>query len=66
MRIMQLVRAMVMQCLKFNIIFKAVHIPGINNNIADALSRFQMGRFRALAPRAQMDMTTLPQLPQVF
>ena len=66
MRIMQLVRAMVMQCLKFNIIFKAVHIPGINNNIADALSRFQMGRFRALAPRAQMDMTPLPQLPQVF
>ena len=29
-----------------------IHIPGINNSIADALSRGQLARFRSLAPAA--------------
>ena len=33
-----------------NIWFKAVHVPGVLNDIADSLSRFQIERFRMLAP----------------
>ena len=31
-------------------LFKAKHIPGIHNNLADALSRLQVQTFRQLAP----------------
>jgi hypothetical protein len=48
--IMKLVRFFILQCLKSNLAFSARHIPGKDNNIADALYRFQMGRFRELAP----------------
>ena len=34
-----LLRALVLSCLKHNILFKAVHIPGVLNTKADALSR---------------------------
>lgn len=37
-------------CLNHNIVFKAKHIPGIHNNLADALSRLQVQTFRQLAP----------------
>ena len=50
--VMKLMRFMVLQCLKHNILFCAKHIPGKRNDIADALSRFQMERFRELAPKA--------------
>ena len=50
--IMRLMRFLVLQCLKINVSIRAVHIEGINNNIADALSRFQEQRFRKLAPTA--------------
>ena len=45
---------MVLLCLKFNILFKAKHIPGVKNNLADALSHLQVQKFRQLAP-ASMD-----------
>ena len=45
---MQVVRTVVIRSLELNIHFKAKHIPGIDNGIADALSRFQMSRFRQL------------------
>ena len=64
-RIMQLVRPLVLQCLRFNISFKAVHVPGRFNDIADALSRFQMDRFRRAAPQAAPAMTPLPPFPLV-
>ena len=44
-RLMHLVRLFVLECLRFNIVFKVVHIPGVANDLADSLSRFQMGRF---------------------
>ncbi len=50
--IMKLLRFFVLQCLKFNLAFCAKHIPGESNDIADALSRFQMERFRQVAPGA--------------
>ena len=51
-RIMNLVRFFVLKCLNNNVSFRARHIPGVKNDIADALSRSQMTRFRALAPQA--------------
>lgn len=39
---------------RFNFTFTAQHIPGIHNNIADALSRFHWQEFRRLAPDAQL------------
>ena len=65
-KIMHLLRLFVLQCLKFNIYFRAVHVPGKFNDIADALSRFQMARFRLAAPMADEAMTPLPSLPQVW
>ncbi len=40
--------------------FKAVHIPGNKNQIADALSRFLFQKFRALAPEADQDPIPVP------
>jgi len=57
---MRLVRFFVLQCLKLNIAFYAKHIPGSQNDIADALSRFQMGRFREVAPTADAEATPVP------
>ena len=42
------------------------HIAGINNNIADAISRFQMERFRTLAPAAHLQPDLIRALPTLF
>ncbi len=60
---MYLVRIFVLECLKFNIRFKAAHVPGVFNVIADSLSRFQATRFRMAAPQADAVMSPLPVLP---
>ena len=41
-------------------------MPGVNNDVADSLSRFQMDRFRAAAPGADLSMTPLPDLPMIW
>ena len=51
-RIMNLIRMITLQTLMFNFTFTAKHVPGVDNSIADSLSRFQMSRFRLLAPDA--------------
>ena len=61
--IMMLVRRLVLHCLKFNILFKAFHISGCKNEISDSLSRFQMDRFRSLAPFADLNPIKVPSLP---
>lgn len=38
------------------------HIPGVDNAIADSLSRYQMPRFHTLAPQADVHPTPLPPL----
>lgn len=48
--LMKLVRRLVVTCLTHNILFKAVHIPGSTNVIADLLSRFQLPAARRHAP----------------
>lgn len=52
--VIKLLRYLVLLCLKLNIWIKAKHIPGNLNVIADALSRFQMARFRQLLPHADL------------
>ena len=51
-RIMNLIRLITLQTLQFNFTFTAKHVPGVDNGIADSLSRFQMSRFHMLAPDA--------------
>ena len=47
--LMAFVRKLVSICLH-HILFKAKHIPGVHNQLADALSRLQVQTFRHLAP----------------
>lgn len=58
--IMQLMRRLVLVAATCNFAFAAQHIPGTHNDIADAISRFQIPRFRRLAPHADQHPTPLP------
>ena len=49
---MDLIQAITLQTLQYNLTFTAIHIPGLDNSIVDSLSRFQMDHFRTLAPSA--------------
>ena len=51
-RVMDLVRHLTLLTLKHNFYPRAKHIEGKRNDMADSLSRFQMGRFFKLAPHA--------------
>lgn len=60
--LMAFVRKLVSICLHYNILFKAKHIPGVRNEMADALSRLQVRTSRRLAPP---HMDSLPtEIPQ--
>ena len=65
--LMHFVRKMVAICLRKNILFRAKHIPGVCNRLADSLSRLQVSAFKRMAPQS-MDLhpTTIPSclLPQ--
>ena len=52
-RLMELMRFLIFLSMKHNFFVRARHVPGVSNDIADALSRFQDERFRASAPKAQ-------------
>ena len=62
-KVIHLMRKLVLSCLRHNILFRAVHIPGINNNLADSLSRLQVEKFQALAPKACPFPVIIPSLP---
>lgn len=47
-------------CLQLNVFLYAVHIPGIDNTLADSLSQFQWDRFRELAPAAEKEGIPCP------
>ena len=51
---------LVLICLKNNILFRARHIRGTKNILADHLSRLQIERFKALAPDMNPVPTPLP------
>ena len=59
--VMVFVRRLVLACLNFNIVFRARHVPGVKNVLADSLSRLQVSRFRQLAPvGVQSTPTAIP------
>ena len=47
----------------YNINVCVTHVAGIYNDIADSLSRFQMGKFRKLAPRFEVLPDCIPASP---
>ena len=42
--------------------FTAAHVPGVDNKIADAISRFRWQEFGQLAPEAHSSPCPIPQL----
>ena len=48
--LMQLMRSLFFVAAKFNFLFKAAHVPGVENNIADAISINQLGVAFVLKP----------------
>jgi hypothetical protein len=59
-RVMDLVRQLVLMCLRHNIFLRARHVKGTCNGISDALSRGQFQRFRALATGANEEGRPIP------
>ena len=55
-----LIRIFVLQCLNINSVFRAKHVPGSLNEIADSLSRLQWEKFKRLAPQADVLQTPVP------
>lgn len=51
--IMRFVRKLVWHEAECNFILRAKHLPSVSNTLADSLSRFQLEKFRQLAPLAQ-------------
>ena len=56
--IMELVRSLHLCAAKHNFYHSAKHVPGIDNSVADSLSRFNMQAFRQLVPQADLHPTT--------
>ena len=62
--LMQLLRHLLFSTARHSFSFSAQHVPGINNQLADALSRFHWQDFHLLAPEAQPLSTPIP--PQLL
>ena len=52
--VMILVRDLVLTSLKYNILFRARHIPGVHNSGADYISRLQVEQFKQISPEADV------------
>ena len=61
-RVLDLMRRLVMVAATKNLAVTIKHIRGLDNHVADALSRFQMERFRRCAPFAEKFPTPTPSL----
>lgn len=57
---MSLIRVLTLKSLEFNLIIRAEHVPGVNNSVCDALSRFQAARFRELVSDADKSPVQVP------
>lgn len=58
--IMVILRSIVLKAMEYNIIFKAVHVEGVLNTLADPLSRLQVDKFKSRAPQADEDPVPVP------
>ena len=58
--IMHLLRCLFFYVAQFNINISAEHIPGMQNSVADSISRFHMQVFQELAPQADLLPTPIP------
>ena len=61
--VMKLIRQLVLLLLKYNIMFRAKHIYGYKNVLADALSRLKLDKFKSLFPSADPLPTLTECLP---
>ena len=57
---MQLQRELFLCAARFNMKVTEKHVPGIDNTLDDALSRFNKQVFRQLAPKARPTPTSIP------
>ena len=58
--VMILIRDLVLSCLRYNILFRAKHVPGLHNTRADYISRFQVAKFKQITPDADECPTQVP------
>lgn len=56
-QVLKLMRVFILSCLKCDKQLRPKHIPGVDNDIADALSRSQWGRFHGLATEMEFQKT---------
>lgn len=59
-QVMQLVRPLILMAMLNNIHFKAFHIEGYKNSIADSISRKRWEKFWTLVPEADVNPLTIP------
>ena len=62
----KLMRMLTWLAAKYNFTVHAEHVPGKLNDIADAISQFQMKKFRRLAPDTDLHPTPCPQLQELM
>ena len=60
--LMHLLRDLLLSAARWGFTFTAAHVPGVENKIADAISRFRWQEFRQLAPEAHLSPCPIPQL----
>ena len=60
--LMHLLRDLLLLAARWHFSFSSAHVPGVDNKVADAISRFHWQEFRRLAPEAHASPCPVPQL----
>ena len=58
--VMHLVRCLAFITARYNFVVSSSHIHGVDNTLADALSRDKLVLFHYLLPQAQLNPSTIP------
>ena len=58
--LLQLLRQLVLTCLRHNILFRARHIQGKKNILTDSLSCLQVGKFKAFISKVEESPSVVP------
>ena len=58
--VMVLLRGLVLNCLHYNILFRARHVHGLQKSQADYISHFQVKNFKEIVPQADEFPTPVP------